>query len=160
MKKILISLLCIIMVVCFMPAMAFADSSSTQTEDFILKVLNNDGSAKYYDSLAEASQNISDGDTMVVLKSFETTGGITVDNKSIILDLNGKTVTRTNEGSLVRVNNGGGVKITDSSSDNTGKLVGQEGVLWIEGGKIELSEGTVKCAGYWEYPQGSGTPLG
>ena len=91
MKKLLTSLLCVMMVVCFMPSMAWADDSETQQESSVVKVVSAENTETYYDNFADAISKAADGETVILLKDVECAP--TIIRNGITLDLNGKTLT-------------------------------------------------------------------
>lgn len=68
MKKFFVVMMCLIMTVCFMPTMAFADSidGCTGSCDHAASI-----GTKHYDTLKEAFDASTSGDTIVMLKDFE-----------------------------------------------------------------------------------------
>ena len=149
--KALSLLLALVMVFSLLPVQAMADEAGSKA---LVSVEDADGSNYYeFETLAEAVAAVADGGTVKLLQDFTTGGRIDVSDKSITLDLNGKTVTSTIGNAFVYVHgaSGGKVTITDSSENDAGKISGQDCVLWIQGGTVELLDGTVECAGYWEY---------
>ena len=148
MKKLLVSLLCVVMMVTFMPSMAFATvQAEQQTDGSIIKVVNGD-KTQYCESLMEASEKASDGATLVLLKSFDSEKRLEITGKSVTLDLNGYTMSQTSSNAFIYAHNNGKVTIVDSSTAKSGKISALNGVLWIDGGAIDLQEGTVECTGY------------
>lgn len=73
------------------------------------------------------------------------TQGILVDKGVITLDLNGHTITSTDElDCAIRVNNGATLTINDSSGRKQGKITSAEIVLWLynNNGKLVINGGT------------------
>lgn len=106
MKKLLASLLCVMMVFCMMPSMAFATSMDNCTENCTHQAAIG---TTHYDTLAEAITAAASGDTVRVLKDiqislndmdsqFQSSNSkvywtwIRIDGKTLTLDLNGHTI--------------------------------------------------------------------
>lgn len=105
------------------------------------------------------------GDTIILLEDISLDAGITVPaDKTITLDLNGKTISQTkaqtagyqmilNDGNLTIKDSGNGGKISYTDSGNGGEYISDtiynRGTLVINGGTIEnLSSATVASNGY------------
>ena len=141
MKKFLTSLLCVMMVVCFMPAMAWADGE-TGTE------------INAADSLAAAFNNAATGDTIKITSNVsDTTKVISFEDKEVTLDLNGHTVSLK---SLQVTGNDACLKIVDRTvaaepvvdenynvSYTAGTLNVQTEVLASDGATIIMESGIV-----------------
>ena len=79
-----------------------------------------DGSAiRYYDSIASAvnSANWTAGSTLTLLADVNTSSTITVPSGAHTLDLNGHGIRMTGSGSVVLVDNGAALTLTDSKPD-------------------------------------------
>ncbi len=121
-------------------------------KDYVAEIV---GGAKY-ETLAEAFDAAQDGDEIVVLKEIDLTAGVTVaDDKVVVLDLNGKTISMQDASgkAAYAIKNNGNLTIKDSAKD--GKItfksttpdnnnfsyatstIGNGGNLTIENGKIE-----------------------
>ena len=98
MKKLLTSLLCVMMVVCFMPAMAWADDGDT-TQSPVAQI----GDTTYTD-LQIAVNTAEAGQTVELIDDVEIPAGqsITVD-KNITIEGNGKTVNILSDGNAYGV---------------------------------------------------------
>ena len=136
MKKILTSLLCVVMVVCMMPGMAWADGTTHQVSD--------------WSQFKAAIESASDGDTILFtenISGLQTEDIVTIPKgKSLILDLNGKSITVgesfagrpiVNEGTLTVTGNG----TIDSSASEFGGYgaINNYGTLTIENGTFRGS---------------------
>lgn len=136
MKKILTSLLCVVMVLCMMPGMAWADAATYQVNDM--------------DEFKDAITNASNGDTIILtadISGLQTKDIVTIPNdKSLILNLNGKSITVdasfegrpiVNEGTLTVTGNG----TIDSSASEFGGYgaINNYGTLTIENGTFRGS---------------------
>jgi len=82
---------------------------------------------KKFESLADAVDAADNGDTVLVLENIELTDGITIAaDKTITLDLNGKTVSLVRDGELSAydqlINNFGTLTVTDTSAEANGEL--------------------------------------
>lgn len=154
MKKILTSLLCVVMVVCMMPGMAWADIGSVNevsTADALKSAIANGGTVRLTDDINLGTlQSAADG---------SVTAGLSIDaNATVILDLNGHTIQAsldTNKDNYSKVHvilNNGNLTIEDSSTNHSGKIVNTNensyactrtvknaaaGTLHITGGTIE-----------------------
>ncbi|MBR3870663.1 MAG: hypothetical protein IKJ17_04090 [Clostridia bacterium] len=130
----------------------------------------------YYSSLAAAFDGAEDGDTVTLIADVETTESVTVDGKSIVLELNGKTVTGTDNTTknygLINVNTGAQLTVNDTVG--TGKITlvatndrdwgsyssvisNQRGKLIVNGGTIEHLGGTDMAYGIDNLTNGKGT---
>lgn len=81
MKKILVSLLSVMMVVCFIPGMSFAEGDGEPTGTTYRVSTSED--------LQQALSGAEDGDTIVLTENISTDGNLSI-NKNIVLDLNSK----------------------------------------------------------------------
>ena len=139
MKKTAVVLMSLIMVMCYMPMMAFAGSAadcdggeSCSHEAAI--------AATHYDTLKEAVEAAQSNETIVVLKdvSYDQDNAIVV-TEAISLDLNGQTISYTtndskNQPAAIHVKDGGTLTIKDSTvADAT---YAEENYDAYNGGKI------------------------
>lgn len=108
MKKFFITLMCIIMVVCFMPTVAMADAQA-ETQAETQNSCTGGGGCKHvaaigdahYDSLQAAIDAATDVQTVTLLKDIENSSAISiVAGKKIVLDLGKHTLSRTGGGVL------------------------------------------------------------
>ena len=130
------------------------DGSFTAAAGMTAQILDKDGnSVKAYESLAEAVAAAQDGQTVRLLADVEQNTQLSID-KSITLDLNGKTIKisgYTAEKAQVSVK--GNLTIQDSSEAQTGKIcsdyTGTAGrVVSVEnGGKLTIAGGTITTEG-------------
>lgn len=84
MKKLLVSLLCAVMMVTFMPSMAFADTGGdTATPgEHVAEI-----SGTKYETLNKAIENVKSGETINILKNIDNATGISVqENKNFTID--------------------------------------------------------------------------
>ena len=131
-----------------------ADGSFTAAAGMTAQILDKDGnSVKAYSTLAEAVAAAEDGQTVTLLADVEQNTQLAID-KSITLDLNGKTIKisgYTAEKAQVSVK--GNLTIQDSSEAQTGKIcsdyTGTAGrVVSVEnGGKLTIAGGTITTEG-------------
>ena len=131
-----------------------ADGSFTAVDGMTAQILDKDGnSVKAYNTLADAVAAAQDGQTVRLLADVEQNTQLTI-NKSITLDLNGKTIKisgYTAEKAQVSVK--GNLTIQDSSEAQTGKIcsdyTGTAGrVVSVEnGGKLTIAGGTITTEG-------------
>ena len=114
MKKFFITLMCVIMVVCFMPTVAMADVSAVKTESSVASVSSIGGATSYYDSLIGAVEAAEASDIVTLLKDYtvetaEYTSYVMPENS--VLDLGGNNltvpfVTAVFEGKNITIQNG------------------------------------------------------
>ena len=130
MKKFFITLMCIVMVVCFMPIVAMAEVS----EDAVAKIVGEEG----YSTLQNAVDN-GDNKEIILLKSVEENIVIS-EGKTITIDLNGQKITNKTDATIV---NNGTLTILDSSSQ-TGTVdnVTPGKAPFINNGTANLKGGT------------------
>lgn len=88
------------------------------------------------------------GETITLSESIDLGGsGVTVADKNLILDLNGKTITYSRNNATdpaISVNSGGNLTITDNSGTTSGRVTGNSntptisnaGILYISGGTV------------------------
>ena len=99
-----------------------------------------------YESLADAVAAAQDGATIKLLKSTES-ARINLENKSIVVDLNGKTLTSTGAyGVMFCAKNGN--KITVNGAVAGSKLVGTLMITSGTDGHIEVNGGTIESSQY------------
>ena len=130
------------------------DGSFTAAAGMTAQILDKDGnSVKAYSTLADAINAAQGGQTVRLLADVEQNTQLTI-NKSITLDLNGKTIKisgYTAEKAQVSVK--GNLTIQDSSEAQTGKIcsdyTGTAGrVVSVEnGGKLTIAGGTITTEG-------------
>ena len=130
------------------------NGSFTAVDGMTAQILDEDGnSVNAYNTLAEAVAAAQDGQTVTLLADVEQNAQLTID-KSITLDLNGKTIKisgYTAEKAQVSVK--GNLTIQDSSEAQTGKIcsdyTGTAGrVVSVEnGGKLTIAGGTITTEG-------------
>ena len=134
MKKLLITFLSVIMVMVFMPTMAFA------ANDNVAKIGD-----KEYATLAAAVEEAEDGDTIELLN--DTTANDIRLTKSLTFNLNGKTITGTSDATRVflvqnkKVSatfNGGVIEVTNVAGNGLG--------IATQGGKLELNDMEIRVA--------------
>ena len=103
MKKLLMSLLCVAMIVCFMPTMAWADTAtlsethpdnnSAQCVNCVASVTTAENNTEFFDSLEAAIQNVpTDGTAtkITILKNIKLSNYVRInENRNITMDLNG-----------------------------------------------------------------------
>ena len=135
-KKILSILLSLVMMISFMPTMAFAESTTIDDEAKLNVAINS----------ANAGDTIKlDGDI--------TTKSPVVINKNLTLDLNGKKIDRglktaTADGSVIIVKDDANLTINDKSTGKLGKITGgyttkYGGGIYIEKGGVTLLAGSI-----------------
>ena len=130
------------------------DGSFTAVDGMTAQILDKDGnSVNAYNTLADAVAAAQDGQTVRLLADVEQNTQLII-NKSITLDLNGKTIKisgYTAEKAQVSVK--GNLTIQDSSEAQTGKICSDytgtaERVVSVEnGGKLTIAGGTITTEG-------------
>ena len=101
----------------------------------------------YYKTLAEAINAASDGATITLLKDAETTVELSFTNKTITLDLNGKTVsgTFTDNFSVIEAGADASLTVQDTSVAGTGKIASNRyGISARDGGALIVKSGTIE----------------
>ena len=141
------------------------DGSFTAIADMKAQILDATGnSVKAYGSLAEAIEAAKDGETVKLLADVEQNSQLTID-KSITLDLNGKTIKNTvdiwgdNANSILSIKKGAKVTITgngkiDAKENDCYTINVVDGDLTIENGKffgnvsvVQVQKGTLSVKG-------------
>ncbi len=138
MKKFLVSLLCVMMVFCMMPTMAFAEDefdASAITSEAELKAALEDA------SVAE----------IVLANSIDLSTAVVV-TRDVAIDLNGCTLTVTNDtaGDGVFHVTGGTLTIVDSVGTGVVDGVGNNNysmAIWADGGNVIINGGTYTNVG-------------
>ena len=151
-------------------------TESNNIDNTTMKVAKIGGT--YYISLAAAFAAAQENDTITLLQDVAQSEMITVANGSkITLDLNGKTITGTDntEKNFSIIDNRGELTITDTSAEKTGKITltatvnsgwnrysavianNPGGKLTVEGGTIEHLGGTDMAYGIDNLTNGKGT---
>ncbi len=97
---------------------AYAETVATEKDKTAEPVIAQIGSSAYT-SLAEAFTAAQEGDTIKILSDVTESVEIAA-GKNITLDLNGKTLTNTEDANTIT--NNGTLEIVDSSADKTGKV--------------------------------------
>ena len=101
----------------------------------------------HYDTLQEAIEASNSLDTVTLLADMTCTDVITV-NKSIMLDLNGKTIENTAENKWVlKVDGNSSVALNDSSEDASGTIKGWKGINVAVGSSLIMYDGNVVATG-------------
>ena len=95
-------------------------------------------------SLSDAISNAAAGTTIKLGSNVDLSAAITI-SKEITLDLNGFTIT-SSAGDVFKITENGNFTITDSSSDNSGKITGPESVsddIFDNKGTLNINGGTL-----------------
>ena len=141
------------------------DGSFTAAADMTAQILDKDGnSVKAYGALADAVAAAQDGQTVTLLADVEQNTQLTI-NKSITLDLNGKTIKNTVDiwgdtaNAILSITNGAKVTITgngtiDAKENDCYTINVAKGDLTIENGTfygnvsvVQVEEGTLSVKG-------------
>ena len=105
-----------------------------------------------YDTLSEAVTAAANGATITVLNDCTADTACVIANKTLTIDLNGKTVNAndtdaaTDGNGVFWVQTGGVLTLEDSSEDKTGTVDGNGGngykmAIWADGGKVVINAG-------------------
>ena len=105
-----------------------------------------------YDTLSEAISKAADGATITVLNDCTVDTACVIANKTLTIDLNGKTVkandtdAATDGNGVFWVQAGGVLTLEDSSEDKSGTVDGNGGngykmAIWADGGKVVINAG-------------------
>lgn len=78
----------------------------------------------FYKSLADAVDAANEGDTITLLRNFSTDSTLSISKNNLTLNLNGFTVTKTGNGSVIVISNGSTFTLTDLSEEKTGTVTG------------------------------------
>lgn len=133
-KKLAVLGLAAVMTVAFMPAMAFADETSTTTEGSAVQEVS---------STAIPNNGELTGSTTYKLDDALTQSLTVKSSANVTLDLNGKTLTNTTEKDTIKVEKGGTLTIVDTSTGEKGTIdnvshgkaaVFNNGTVTIKGG--------------------------
>ncbi|MBQ4650678.1 MAG: hypothetical protein IJB73_08255 [Firmicutes bacterium] len=161
MKKFLITLMCVVMIIAMMPAMAFAEETAAAESDDGGQQLElapaNDG---IINTEGELQAAINNGGTVVLGGDVTVENGITVTaNTTVVLDLAGHTISQTKEctGSYAMIANDGTLTITGNgklSFTDTG--AGDPKVGWASyairnAGTLIVENGTIEHLGTQTY---------
>jgi len=131
----------------------------------------------YYNTLTDAIAAVNEGETIVLIGNIDTTGAINIPaGKKLVLDLNGKTITGTDNNTasygLININSGAELTINDTTGEGAIKLTAtnnrgwnayssvisnQRGKLVVNGGTIEHLGGTDMAYGIDNLTNGKGT---
>ena len=136
MKKLLAALLCVMMVACFMPTMAFAEGEGTGTINSV-------------DALKAAIESAEGETTIVLAGQIEVTETIDIPaGKVITLDLNGYAITGTFAGNdnnpVIDTEGTLTIKDTKAEEETSGKIVSNKyGVSASHGGTIIVESGVI-----------------
>ena len=153
MRKFLITMMCIIMVVCFMPTVAMAEETPVAFVDANGNSIQDEGETAYT-SLATAVANANSGDTVFMLSNVYLTETVRIEsNQNVILDLAGKAITvqKTGERSLYAIDNYGIFTLRDSVGNGSITARGTEnfGTMYIQGGTIDSCDSNGGGASVW-----------
>ena len=158
MKRVLISMLCIVVMMCFMPTMAFADGgsgSAPQTgnaETTVAKIGDTE-----YATLAEAVAAAKENETVVITKDL--TINLEADkatvNKNITIDGDGNTITVVGDNKdygsgPIYITSTNGATIKNITFKQLKDLDGQEAAIYIQGGTgtVENPINIINCKFY------------
>ena len=127
-------------------------TSVSESWDTVVATVNDGTNAKAYQSLKHAFDNAPSGSTITIVKDFTTSEQITIsDARTLVLDLNGKTITSTAGRKFIDMRSPEAVlTIKDNSISKTGKISASGDYIFnIQCGTFNLESGTVESNGYW-----------
>ena len=127
-------------------------TSVSESWNTVVATVNDGTSTKAYKSLKNAFDNAPSGSTITIVKDFTTSEQITIyDARTLVLDLNGKTVTSTAGNKFIDMNSTEAeLTIKDNSISKTGKISASGDYIFnIQCGTFNLESGTVESKGYW-----------
>ncbi len=130
MKKLFVSLLCVVMIVTFMPSMAFADAGADGNDagDTCVAKIGDKEYSSLGDAVADAPKD--DSETTIVLQKSVTGGGVEVKaGQNIVFDFNGTTYTV-------------GAPTVGSTGTET------NGFQLLKGSKVTMKNGTLLASNY------------
>ena len=137
MKKVLIMMMCVIMVVCFMPTVAMAEVDNTSNT---------------VTTAEEFRAAITAGGTVVLGGNIDVGTTVSVNN-TVTVDLNGYTLSAPSDTAgdgIFMVVSGGNLTIKDSKGSGTVNGVGNNNwnmVVWANGGNVIIEGGTFTNVG-------------
>ena len=150
-KKIVSLLLVLVLLMGIIPTTALTASAAI-TIDYVAS-LTVDGVTENYTNLENAflvaSQATGDSVTLKLLRDVTMEEAIAVTQGKVTIDLNGKVWLKSGGTENLYVASGADVKITDTSSEGSGKIIGSGGdpyvrVAVVSGGKLEVAGGTIE----------------
>ena len=150
-KKIVSLLLVLVLLMGIIPSTALTASAAI-TIDYVAS-LTVDGVTENYTDLENAffvaSQATGDSVTLKLLRDVTMEVAVAVIQGKFTIDLNGKVWLKSGGSENLYVANGADVKITDTSSEGSGKIIGSGGdpyvrVAVVSGGKLEVAGGTIE----------------
>ena len=127
-------------------------TSVSESWNTVVATVNDGTSTKAYKSLKNAFDKAPSGSTITIVKDFTTSEQITIyDARTLVLDLNGKTVTSTAGKKFIDMNSTEAeLTIKDNSISKTGKISASGDYIFnIQCGTFNLESGTVESKGYW-----------
>jgi hypothetical protein len=149
-KKIVSLLLVLVLLMGIIPTTALTASAAI-TIDYVAS-LTVDGVTENHTDLEDAfliaSQATGDSVTLKLLRDVTMEKAVSVTQGKFTIDLNGKVWLKSGGTENLYVASGADVKITDTSSEGSGKIIGSGGdpyvrVAVVSGGKLEVAGGTI-----------------
>ncbi len=114
-----------------------------------------------YDTLADAINAAETGDTLKILNNITLSSGVQISGKSLILDLNGQTVTYSGVYNAITLGNNASLTVTDGGTGGKLEATGEAGVVIRNesAGTVTVTGGTVitvneNGAAIWNYSTG------
>ena len=146
MKKQLVSILfALCMVLCLVPLAAFAEGETENVQE----VTNQ---TDLFNAVAGTSVT-----TVKLVSDIDIDATLTVD-RTVTLDLNGKVLQMTGSSSVITINDGGNLTLTDSNTAAEHKFMPGTNGLWVlnENGSKTVSGGVITGGTGYPYPLSSG----
>lgn len=146
-KSVLAIALAVLMTVSLLTVGAMAD------DDAVAAVTDSTGLTTDYQSLQEAFNSAQDGSVIKIVKDFSTEERIWISNdRTLTLDLNGKTVTSTISQQFINLRNiNAKLTVIDSSYEKSGRIVAVGNMaFFVFGGTLDIQSGTIESQCYWD----------
>ena len=176
-KQIVSTLLALCMLLCLMPTAAFAEGSTEpppadnaaaqqeeeasdlQPETALTTLIGGNPTERDVSSEFELTEAIKDTNvnTVKLTANIDISNTLTVD-RIVTLDLNGKVLQMTGSSSVITINDGGNLTLTDSNTAAEHKFMPGTNGLWVlnENGSKTVSGGVITGGTGYPYPLSSG----
>ena len=176
-KRIVSTLLALCMLLCLMPTAAFAEDSTEtppadnaatqseaevsdlQPEAALTELIGGNVTEKEVNNESELTLAIENTNvnTVKLAENISISSSLTVD-RIVTLDLNGKVLKMTGSSSVITINDGGNLTLTDSNTAAEHKFMPGTNGLWVlnENGSKTVSGGVITGGTGYPYPLSSG----
>ena len=177
-KRIVSTLLALCMLLCLMPTAAFAEESAEtppadnaaaqseaevsdlQPEAALTELIGGNVTEKEVNNESELTLAIENTNvnTVKLAENISISSSLTVD-RIVTLDLNGKVLKMTGSGSVITINDGGNLTLTDSNTAAEHKFMPGTNGLWVlnENGSKTVSGGVITGGTGYPFPLSSGS---